>query len=111
MQSRISKLLRLIAEQRDFINRCGGSLSGYIKRYGDEGIPPCDEDGNSVIINVRPCDIHLFDGHEPVPGVVNAFYARHYGDGGSAIFKADNDRLKQLEFEYAVLTGIAGAAQ
>ena len=58
------------------------------------------------ILSVRPCDVHLFEGkYEPVPDKPNHFYDTYSGNGGSAIWKADHDRLVSLETEYEMLTG------
>lgn len=104
-QKRIENLRSEISSQRKWLLTNGGSLAGYIQNYGDPGIPPL-EDGKPKILSIRPRDVHLFEGtYEPVPGQPNHFYAMHFGNGGSAIWKADHDRLVSMENEYEMRTG------
>ena len=81
-----------IREQQKWIDRCGGSLSGYIENYGDPGIPPL-ENGKPKTHTIPQDKQHLFDDYERVPGTTDQFYARHSGDGGTAIYNADYNRL------------------
>lgn len=69
VQDQIERVRRQVAEQRKWIEQCGGNLSGYILRYGAADDP---------------------DKH---------------GDGGPAIFAADNGKLQQLLSELEALTG------
>ena len=87
-----------ITEQKKWIDRCGGSLSGYIDHYGDPGIPPL-KDGQPQIHTIPADKQHLFTDYERVPGTTDQFYARHFGDGGTAIYQADYDRLQCWEQE------------
>ncbi|MFY4731247.1 hypothetical protein [Nitrospira sp. BLG_2] len=81
-----------VHEQKKWIDRCGGSLSGYIENYGDPGVPPL-KDGKPHILTVPENKQHFFSEHERVPGTTDQFYANHYGDGGTAIYEADYNRL------------------
>jgi hypothetical protein len=104
-QKRIDTLRRQIDEQRKWIEQCGGDHAGYIANYGDPGVPPL-EDGKPKILSIKPCDVHLFEGRfEPVLDQPNCFFARHSGNGGTAIYKADHDHLVGLETEFEMLTG------
>ena len=104
-QRKISDLLVMIEDQKKWIERCGGHLSGYIESYGDPGIPPT-KDGKPHTITVPQKDVKLFvDRLVPVKGVENLFYSPHIGDGGTAIWEADSNVLKMYEHELAVLTG------
>ena len=40
---------RLASEQRQWIESCGGTLSGYIERYGQPGELRCIGDGGEAI--------------------------------------------------------------
>ncbi len=53
-----------LREQIEWINTCGGSLAGYIAKYGDPGQPNAE-------------------GHV-------------CGDGGTAIYKADQNALERI---------------
>lgn len=37
MNKKQTKLLSEINEQKDWIHQCGGTLLGYLKKYGDAG--------------------------------------------------------------------------
>jgi hypothetical protein len=90
---RILWLRERIREQKKWIDRCGGTLTGYIENYGDPGVTPL-KDGKPHIIVVPPEKQHFLENsHKRVPGTTDQFYANHYGDGGTAIYKADYDRL------------------
>lgn len=104
-KTKAESLREAIIQQRKWIERCGGDLAGYIANYGDPGIPPVDEDGNRKVIEAKPGDVRLFSGYEPVPGRPNCFFAKHTGNGGSAIYKADYDRLVSFETEFEMRTG------
>lgn len=101
---RIDSVHHQIRQQRQWLERCGGDLAGYIASYGDPGVPPL-EDGEPKILSIKPCDVYLFADFTPVPDRPNHFFARHFGDGGSAIYKADHDRLVSLETQYQMMTG------
>lgn len=52
MTNRSSALIKArarLAEQRRWIDRCGGSLGGYLMRYGAPGDPGCLGDGGAAI--------------------------------------------------------------
>jgi len=86
-----------VREQQKWIDRCGGSLSGYIEHYGDPGIPPL-KDGKPHILTVPENKQHFIENtHERVPGTTDQFYANHYGDGGTLIYEADYNRLKDWQ--------------
>ena len=70
VETRREALLREIAEQKRWIADHGGSLEGYIRLYGDPGVPSVDANDDV-----------------------------HFGDGGTAIWNADNVHLRQLESE------------
>jgi hypothetical protein len=88
-----------LAKQRLWIEKCGGTREGYIRHYGDPGVPPVDDMGNPRVLTI-PDDLTSFAdglGMQPVPGQPGVYYFQHFGDGGSAIWKADTDYLKRLE--------------
>jgi hypothetical protein len=100
-ERKIERLAREVQEQRAWIERCGGSLAGYINHYGDPGIPPLNDEGKPKTITVKPQEVCLFEGRlEPVPDRPCCFFANHYGNGGTAIFEADHNRLVALEADY-----------
>jgi len=52
MTSRTSALIKArarVAEQRRWIEQCGGTLWGYIARYGEPGQANCSGDGGRAI--------------------------------------------------------------
>jgi len=100
---RISFLLTCISDQRKWIKKCGGNLTGYIEQYGDPGIPPLKNGEPKQIESVSQCDMFLFKGYQPVPNKPGSFFARHYGSGGSAIWNADYGKLLELEAEHRKL--------
>jgi hypothetical protein len=51
LQSKIAKAQQRVAEQRKWIEQCGGSLSGYILRYGAADDPNKSGDGGQAIWN------------------------------------------------------------
>jgi len=105
-KQRISKLLVRIKDQRKWVERCGGCLSGYIETYGDPGIPPII-DGKPQIISVPQKHVNIFpDKLVPVKGAENLFYAPHIGDGGTAIWEADSAALRVYEDELTMLRGL-----
>ena len=67
-KNRYERLLEEIQTQKEWIAEHGGTLEGYIANYGDPGIPPAKDPNNT-----------------------------HYGIGGTAIWEADTNKLKQLE--------------
>lgn len=81
-----------VTEQKKWIDKCGGSLSGYIAHYGDPGVPPI-KDGQPHILTVPENKQHFIPDYERVPGTTDQFYAKHYGDGGTKIYEADYNRL------------------
>lgn len=93
--TKVDRLLAEISSQEKWIASCGGSLAGYIRRYGDPGIPPLNDDGSPKIISC-PVDVALSVGLEPVPERTGEYYAPYFGSGGTAIWEADNNYLRQL---------------
>jgi hypothetical protein len=92
-----------VYEQKKWIDRCGGSLTGYIENYGDPGIPPL-KDGKPHILTVPANKQHFIENsHVRVPGTDDQFYANHYGDGGTKIYEADFNRLKSWYTELSEL--------
>ena len=92
-----------VAEQKKWIDKCGGSLTGYIENYGDPGVAPL-VDGKPKIIVVPIEQQGLIENtHVLVPGTEDQFYGNHYGNGGTAIYKADYDRLLCWQDELAAL--------
>lgn len=92
-----------ITEQKKWIDRCGGNLSGYIDNYGDPGIPPL-KDGIPHILTVPANKQHFIENsHARVPGTDDQFYANHSGDGGTKIYEADFNRLKSWYTELSDL--------
>lgn len=88
------------ARQQKWIRDCGESLAGYIRRYGDPGVPPLDENGlpgTFVFPNGKSC------GLVPVPNIPDTFYLPHYGNGGTAIWEADTNELGRIESELRLL--------
>lgn len=103
-----------IAEQEGWINRCGGNLAGYIARYGDPGVPPVDANGVPFTLCLTAEQQKLFPvGYlTPVPGKPNTFYHYHTGDGGTAIYNADCNRLLTWQQElYTLESHCYGAVQ
>jgi len=100
MATRRDRLLAEHSEQKKWIERCGGSLSGYIRHYGDPGVPPLDENGNPKTI---VCPKDLAPDLEPVPGKAGEYYAPHFGCGGTAIWEADMGYLRGIESELRLL--------
>lgn len=99
-RNRIQTLQAQIKSQKQWIDRCGGNLTGYIEHYGDPGMPPL-EDGQpkTFLIPADKADI-VRDHLEKVSGYIGPdilVYARHYGNGGTAIYDADIQRLASLE--------------
>lgn len=88
-----------IKEQKDWINRCGGNLSGYIAHYGDPGTPPLDEHGDYKVITVPVEKQYLIPDYERVPETTDKFYAGCYGEGGTKIYEADYGRLVSWQNE------------
>jgi hypothetical protein len=72
------RLAGQIREQREWIDKCGGDLAGYVARYGDSNAPY----GKSVAEGGR------------------------YGNGGQAIYEADMSTLDQLLEAYLDVTGV-----
>lgn len=106
-----------VREQLKWIERCGGSLAGYVENYGDPGVPPLDKHGKPKVIWVpterqglmvgwlQPCEHFEPDGRRVLPDVGEGplfhlpYYARHSGDGGTKIWEADHNRLLYWEHE------------
>ena len=99
-ETRRERLLRQLNEQRKWIDDNGRTLAGYIRKYGDPGIPPLDEYGQPEMF-AAPEDL----GFEPVPGLPGNYYMPHFGDGGTAIYKADVGRLRGIEAELELIGG------
>jgi hypothetical protein len=96
--------LRLrIARQKEWIDRHGGDLAGYVARYGDPGRHPLGPDGLPRAITVAAGDRALLPDLERVPGTEDRFYAAHFGDGGTAIYQADSNQLSVLQRELSDL--------
>lgn len=93
---RIIWLRERIQEQKNWIDRCGGSLSGYIEHYGDPGIPPL-QNGMPKILTIPAASHYLCTDLVRVPDTTDQFYAPHYGNGGTAIYEADYNRLQSLQ--------------
>lgn len=105
VSDRILWLRDRVAEQETWIKRCGGNLAGYIANYGDPGIPPL-ENGKPKVLTVPLDKSDLFTDFVRAPGGTAtsiALYAKHSGDGGTAIFKADYNRLISWRQELANL--------
>ncbi len=92
-----------IREQEIWIERCGGSLVGYIAHYGDPGVPPLDSHGTPLTFKLTEEQQKLFDDLQCVPGLPGTFYKKHSGDGGTAIYNADYNRLLSFQRELADL--------
>src|SRR4051812_34404129 len=82
-----------VREQQAWIDRCGGDLAGYIAHYGDPGVPPVDKQGMPQTFDLTAEQQQLFSDLQPVPGRPGTFYKDHFGDGGTAIYQADCNRL------------------
>jgi hypothetical protein len=95
--ARKQTIVNRILEQMAWIEQCGGTLLGYIANYGDPGIPPLGENGQPKTLILGPKEAHLRSCFEPVPGTVDEFYYPYYGNGGTAIYKADMGELHRLE--------------
>ncbi len=81
MSRRLDYLAAQVAQQRAWIQACGGDLAGYIARYGDSDAPygkPVSEGGR-------------------------------YGEGGQRIFEADAEALRQVEEQYRAALAHSGA--
>ena len=98
-ETRRERLLREIAEQQKWIADRGGSLASYIRRYGDPGVPPVDEEGKPKTISDIPFKLALSEKLVAVSGQPGVYYEQCFGDGGTAIWNADNSHLRQLESE------------
>jgi hypothetical protein len=92
------RLILAVAHQRAWIEACGGSLDGYVKRYGDPGRAPVDADGDPRVVVGDFSDL-LRDQLVPVPLLYNTFYLPHFGDGGTAIWVSDCGELRRLVAE------------
>lgn len=95
-ESRRERALRLLLEQQAFINKCGGDLAGYIRKYGDPGVPPLDENGQPRTVRLPAGELI---GLTKVPGEPGTYYLPHSGNGGTAIWEADTAELRRLEEE------------
>ena len=100
-QTKYEKLQHRLAEQLVWMDQCGENLSGYIDHYGDPGVPPVDKDGTPRTVTIPPDVKEIRDRLIPVPGSEDLFYVPHLGDGGTAIWEADHNHLRQLEQELA----------
>lgn len=97
-KSRRERLLEQHAEQQAWIEKCGGTLAGYIRHYGDPGVPPLDEDGEPKTITCRP-ELATRLNLVPVPNKPGYYFSPHYGDGGTKIWEADTSCLRGIENE------------
>jgi hypothetical protein len=70
----IKWLIERVAEQRAWIEKCGGTLDGYSDRDVAAGL-------------------------HAVPGWPGCYYAPMFGNGGTAIYAADKSRLDTWELE------------
>jgi len=95
--TRKDRIVRQILDQLKWIEQCGGTLLGYIAKYGDPGVPPLDENGQPKILTLGPNQAHLRPCFVPVPGTTDRFYHPHSGNGGTAIYRADMAELHKLE--------------
>lgn len=102
MIDRREQLLVELAQQRAWIESCGGTLEGYIRRYGDPGVPPLDQDGDPCLI-IGDFSDALQEQLVKVPGYSYMFFLPHFGNGGTAIWQADTNKLRQLELELQYL--------
>lgn len=102
LSKHLEQLHARIVRQRAWIEKCGGTLAGYIAAYGDPGVPPLNPDGAFASFALPEDKQHLFPLGmlTPVPDQPGRFYKRHFGDGGTAIYKADTDHLAVMEAEY-----------
>ena len=48
-RSKVELLTARVNEQRAWVKRCGGTLEGYIKTYGDRGQAKCAGSGGTAI--------------------------------------------------------------
>lgn len=88
-----------VREQKRWIDSCGGSLTGYIEKYGDPGVTPL-KDGKPHVIAVPENKQHFLENtHTRVEGTTDQFYANYYGHGGTAIYDADYGRLVSWQKE------------
>lgn len=88
-----------IKQQKEWIDRCGSNLTGYIANYGDPGNPPLNKDGTPKIIVIPQEKQSLVSTLARVPNTPDQFYFPHSGDGGTAIYNADYWRLRKWEIE------------
>jgi hypothetical protein len=97
-KARRQRLIGELAQQLLWIEQCGKTLAGYIRNYGDPGIPPMGPDGPKMV-TLKPHESHLADMLVPVPNKQNTFYHPYSGNGGTAIYRADLAELRRLERE------------
>ena len=102
MTERLKFVRQRVKDQREWIDRHGGDLAGYIRYYGDPGIAPCDKNGNAETITC-PDDLAQECGLRPVPNATGCYYKQHFGSGGTLIFQADIDCLLRYERELVEL--------
>jgi hypothetical protein len=102
MTERLKFVRQRVKDQREWIDRHGGDLAGYIRYYGDPGIAPCDKNGNAETITC-PDDLARECGLRPVPDAPGCYYKEHFGSGGTLIFQADIDCLLRYERELVEL--------
>lgn len=82
VDARLAKLREMEKAQKEWIARCGGDLAGYIEEYGIPG------EYKEMTINLEKIQVPLW-----------------HGDGGEAIYAADQARLQQIQQEIRFLTG------
>lgn len=97
MRRKITDIHNDILSQKKWIKKAGGTLSGYIACYGDPGKAPLDKNGEEEIIELPYLGKEF--GMRPVLNKPGWYYKQHFGDGGTAIFNADMQKLHDLEFE------------
>lgn len=103
-KSKADFLINRVLEQRQWVESHrranGGTLQGYIDRYGDPGVPPKDEEGLPRLVKMPESLAARFE--YKLSGLSSdgpLYYQKMHGNGGTAIFKADTDALKQYEVE------------
>lgn len=97
-EPRRRQLIADLARQLLWIESCGKTLAGYIRNYGDPGVPPMGPDGPKTIV-LRTKESSLRRLLVPVPDQENTYYHPYSGNGGTAIYRADLAELHRLERE------------
>jgi hypothetical protein len=60
-ETRRAFLERQVAEQRAWIQRCGGDLHGYITHYGDPGLERCYGNGGTQIYQADKAELEKLE--------------------------------------------------